>query len=41
MLGFHPQRQSVIVDFFGLHDPEEKGTILHRNVGKYSPLGMA
>jgi hypothetical protein len=30
-----------IVDFFGLHDPEEEGTILYRNVGKYLPLGMA
>jgi len=39
MLHFHPQSQSVIADFFGLHDPEDEDNILHRNIGKYSPFG--
>jgi hypothetical protein len=38
MSRFHPQSQSVIVDFFGVHDPEDEGTMLHRNIGKYSPF---
>jgi hypothetical protein len=39
MLRYEPQSQSVIVDFFGLHDPEDEGTMLHQNIGKYSPFG--
>jgi hypothetical protein len=31
--------ESVIMDFFGLRDPEDEGTMLHRNTGKYSPFG--
>jgi hypothetical protein len=39
MLHFHPQSKLVIVDYFGLHDPEDEDTMLRRNIGKYSPFG--
>jgi hypothetical protein len=30
-----------LATLLGLIDPEDKGIVLHRNVGSYSPVSMA